>query len=336
VTRRRRRLAISFVMAVTSVKKSWEGRTGKDDWTRHRTYTQTYEVTTDDPADDVTVAGAAIDPSSGERIPRLGDLYPSDDAAVVVSIVPSQSSESPFCWVVSVEYDTQPKVPEAQQPTLTSPPPPPPSSEDNGKQGVDRPENPLGKPPVWKFGFEKTTEVAQRSLFGARLPFTNSAGLPFDPPPTVEVGRPTVTVTWNVAAVNFDRLDDWKDSVNSTTWWGKAPRTWRVINVEATSNFENKFYFWTITGTLAYKPETWDLQILDCGYAEKLFVDPNNAGSPIWVWQKIKDPWGQEATEPVPLDGNGRKLAANGTPVFLTFRYYPERDFNTAWPTILG
>lgn len=321
-------------MAVTSVRESWEGRAGKDVWTRQRTYTRTFEVVTDDPADDVTVAGSAVGPD-GKRIPRLGDAYPGDSAAVVVSVHPSNLTDSPFHWLVTVEYDTQPPVPEAQQPS-TSPPPPPPQAEQGEQQGVDRKENPLGRPPVWKFSFQQTTEPVQRSYFGALEPLRNSADLPFDPPATIEVSRPVVTCTWNVALVNLDRLDDLQDAVNDRPFWGKAARTWRCIGIDAQSNFENDCWFWTVTVTLAYRRETWDLKLLDAGYSEKVFVDPNNAGSPVWVWQKMKDPWGNEPTEPVPLDGNGRKLAIGSQPVFLEFRVYPERDFNTLWPTLTG
>lgn len=311
---------------VGTAKEQWPGRTGKDDWNKHRTYTRVFEVWTDDPNDDVTVAGNAT------GIPLLGDSHPSDAAAVVVSVVPTQDSETPYRWDVSIEYDTQPPVRDSLQPTTTSPPPPPPPGAPGPQTPADRAENPLDRAPIWKVSFQQTTEVVTRT-FANGEDILNSAGLPFDPPITIEVSRPLISVTWNVATLNLDKIDLLQDGVNNAEFFGRAARTLRCVGIEAGSGFENGVHFWTVTVTLAYNRDTWDIRVLDAGYAVKKTEDFEGNGSTTERWVKVKDPYGNEATEPVPLDGAGQVLATDEDPVYLTFPVYEERDFAALLPS---
>lgn len=312
-------------MSVVRVKQTWEGRGGHDGWDRRRTYTQTWEVLTDDPTDDVATVGGSL------LLPRLGDPHPEDSAAVVVSVDPSCSAESPTIWAVQIQFDTQPPVPNALQPSTTSPPPsPPPPSPPTTP--ADEPENPLNRAPIWRITFETTTEPAVKTLFGAELPILNSAGLPFDPPPMAEVSRPVVSVTWNTATCNLELLEQIDNTVNDAEFLGRPARTLKARIADMSSAFENDQAFWTITVSLAYKRDTWDLKFLDCGYHEK--VTESIIGVPTTFWRKIKDPYGNEPTEPVPLNGFGRKLAPGDTPIYKEYRYYPERDFATLLPAL--
>ena len=90
---------------------------------------------------------------------------------------------------------------------------------------------------------------------------------------------------------------------------------------------ENGAAFWQITYTLAVKRDTWDVKVLDAGYAE---LDPGSVGAgvpPHWV--KIVDDFGHEPTEPVPLNGSGRRLTPGDDPVYLSFRVYREVSYAT-------
>lgn len=311
---------------VGTAKEQWPGRVGKDDWNKHRTYTRVFEVWTDDPNDDVTVVGNAT------GIPLLGDSHPNDDAAVVVSVSPSQSEETPLRWTVAIEYDTQPPVRDALQPSATSPPPPPPPGAPGPQSPADRAENPLDRAPIWKVSFQQTEQVVTRT-FANGEDIVNSAGLPFDPPLTIEVSRPLISCTWNVATLNLDKLELLQDAVNAEPYFGRPARTLRCVGIEAGSGFENGVGFWTVTVTLAYNRDTWDVRVLDAGYAVKRTEDWEGTGTPTVRWVKIKDPYGNEATEPVPLDGAGQALAPDENPVYLTFAIYPERDFPALIPS---
>lgn len=309
---------------IGTAKEQWPGRTGKDDWNKHRTYTRVFEVWTDDPNDGVTVAGSAT------GVPDLGDSHPEDAAAVVVSVVPTQDEATPLRWTVAVEYDTQPPVRDSLQPETVSPPPPPPPPA-SPQTPADRKENPLDRAPIWRVGFQQTTVPATYSLFGAEIIVRNSAKLPSDPPPMVERSMPSVSVTYNTASFNFSKLVETQDAVNDAEWQKMPARTVRCIGAEANSGYENGVHFWTVTYTFLVKDATWDLKILDCGYAELIeeAASPGNGMVASMYWRKIKDPFGNEPTEPVPLDGNGLKLLPSGTPVYKTFRFYKERNFTT-------
>jgi hypothetical protein len=321
-------------MSVVAVNELWDGRSGQDTFTKRRTFSRVYEVLCDSPLDNAAVAGGTA------FLPRLGYPYPNDPAAIVVAVKPQQDGDNPLRWLVTIDYDTQPDIPSSQQA----------SQQPNGgqeQQPQQVPENPLNRPPVWKYSYQQTTEVvasANREVskrtfntVNGRVdfdhpidtvvtvggPVVNSAGLPFDPPATIEVSRPIVTVTHNLAAFDHSAFDDLQDAVNSVGWWGLNPRCARCIGLEATSAYENGVSFWQVTYTFAVKRDTWDVRILDCGYSEKY-----DSGGGVFKQRKIKDAWGREATEPVPLDGNGAKLAVGQPPVYMVFRVYRERDFN--------
>jgi hypothetical protein len=310
-------------VAVIDAAELWEGRGGEDDFQRHRTYRRVFQLRTSDPADGPTVAGGH------PFLPRLGESHPEDFSAVVVKVSPEQQSEDPRLWRVTIEYDTQPSVPAAQQPTDADSGSEAPEEEKPG----DKPENPTERLPEWKVTFEKTAEPRRYSQNATDPttfdnPILNSAKLPFDPPVMVEVARPVVAVTFNLPRFSLVKAQNLVDTVNKTTWRGLAPRVARLSGIEAGTEAENGITFWKVTYTFSIKWDTWDLRVLDCGYAEYQPADPGHGHPATWV--KIRDPFGSEATEPVPLDGGGRRLTPGQPPVYLAFKVYRELDFNTA------
>lgn len=300
-----------------SAHEVWDGRQGTGTFPRKRTYVRVFDVYTDSASDRENTAANLCGVSQG-------DPHPDDDTAYCVSISPVQSSDSPTQWKVTFGYDSHPDIPEILQP-----------GETGGETATEAPttpaeaaaasENPLLRPPSWKFSFQQTQEVAR--LDRNADPIRNSAKLPFDPPIMVEVSRPTVTVTANRATWDLSNAEYIQDAVNSVAWRGMAPRTLRVIGTEAQSAQENGYSFWQVSATLAIKRETWDHKILDCGYAE---LDPGSVGLGVPAhWVKIVDDHGAEPTEPVPLNGSGRKLVPGDPEVYLTFRVYREVAFAT-------
>lgn len=313
-------------MAITTVNEIWPGRQASDDFTRHRLYTRVYEVYCDDPDDGPGVAGFTM------ALPRLGDAHPEDSQAVCVLVSPVQDEADPLRWIVNIEYDTQPEFPDAVQPDVT---------EGGGGEGAtqdigDRPDSPLDRPPVWRFSFEKTTEIAK---VGFKVdPFTGgisvlpsaiatSAGMPFDPPPTIEVSRPLVSVTVNVANVSIWHLADVVDTINEFAWNGCEPRQAKCVGAEASSGFENGVFFWSVTYTFSIKYDTWDIQLLDAGFHKKEHDS--------WLGtDAIKDIVGTAGTGSGPwlLDGTGKLLPIDGTPVYLRWIAYRKKNFAAAFP----
>ncbi|VTS03521.1 unnamed protein product [Gemmata massiliana] len=132
-------------MAVLSCELLFTGRGGQDTLDKHRTYTSRYEVITDDPHDGVQVVGNA------PGLPGLGASYPTDAVAVVVSLEPEQSDDSPYLWYVTVSYDSRPEMAQSVNPvdgsTLTPGDP------------ASFPENPLLRPAQWRITGQDSNEV---------------------------------------------------------------------------------------------------------------------------------------------------------------------------------
>jgi len=120
-------------MAVTEVNLLFTGRGGTDDFKKHRTYTRTFEVLTNDVNDAEQEVGAAA------GIPALGTPFSEDSDAVVVSYDAQQSDDSPYIWYVTIKYDSEPPYPEAVD------------IEGNKVSTADAQENPLNEPATWKY-----------------------------------------------------------------------------------------------------------------------------------------------------------------------------------------
>lgn len=146
-------------------------------------------------------------------------------------------------------------------------------------------------------------------------PMKNSAGEPFDPPPTYERTLVSIVVTKNMPFFEPDWLT-LNDCVNSSVFLGKPPRTIKLSIDDSEREFENGYAFWPVTFEFRYRKETWDRRTLDQGTYyfegdEKQTFETSDGASRVGN-----------------LDGDGGKLAADADPVFLRDRVYPEYDFN--------
>lgn len=294
-------------MAVVSVERTFTGRGGSQNLMRRRTYRDTFEVIVNSTGDDEQVVANAI------GIPRLGGSHHRDILAIVVDVAPEQSEETPYIWHVHVTYDSQPDFPNAVGP-------------DGELAPGEIPSNPLLMPATWRFTFTKTTEPATKwyaidkdgVLSNKLTAILNSSGLPFDPPLNIEKARPVIRVTKNVPFVTADMLMQFEDAINDRQW-GRVPK-WcaKIDGVESGNKRENGVAFVELTLDIALKRDTWMPKILDAGFYEK--TQRTEDGTPpkqVIKHTKIRDPFGHEATEPQPLDGNGKKLKFGEDPVFL-------------------
>jgi hypothetical protein len=297
-------------MAVVSVYKLWTGRGATDTHLNHRTYREVFEVLVDDPL----TLPEIIANTAG--IPQVGTTLATDPGAVMVDFDMEQSEENPCRWLLTAKYDSKPELPDSLSP-------------DGGStlSPSEIPENPLLRPAVWSINFQKTTEVGDKwyrvddagAVANALTAVRNSAKLPFDPPLTIEVSRPVIHVVKNVrpdvATLAF--FLSLQDAVNKDPWKGLGRRVARIDGASGDGKFENGVAFVEVKIEIALKWDTWDARPLDCGYAELTRRDDPVTQVQFDAWTKIRDPFGQDATEPVPLDGNGRKLAPGADPVFL-------------------
>lgn len=302
-------------MAVVSVDKLFTGRGGADNLQKRRVYREVWEVVTNSASDgEQVVANAA-------GVPPLGSSHPVDAQAIVTGVDADQSEDTPFLWLVRVTYDSKPDFPNALDPQTGQTLSP-----------AEIPANPLDRPAVWEFSFVATSEpaVKWRKIINdvpgeAAEAITNSAGMPFDPPVMVEVARPVIRVTKNVASVTGAFLNQLEGAINDRPWRGLNKWCARVSGVRAGNKWENEIPFVELAIEIAIRRETWALEVLDAGMWEKTVVGGANK------YTQIVDPFGAPASEPQPLNGTGQKLAPGLAPNYLRGlpHVYHEEDFAT-------
>jgi len=312
-------------MSILHVNKLWTGRGGTDTHLNRRTYREMWEIICSTPDEDPNAVANAV------GLPQLGSAALSDPTAYFVDFDLAQSEDTPFHWYFSARYDSQPELPEAFDPGAS------------GASPGDIPENPLLRPTVWSVNFQKTSEPAVKwykvdplENVEANLSLVrNSADLPFDPPATIEVSRPVIRAVKNIppAQATLAFFSSLQDVVNDRLWRGLQPRVARIDGVTGQGRFENGVPFVEVSLEIALKWDTWDLRILDAGYMEKLRRG-SGPGGPVVTWTKMRDPFNQEASSPIPLDGAGKKLAPDGTPVFL--RGIPQNYRRANFAVLLG
>lgn len=330
-------------MSIVSVNKTWTGRGGTDTYDRKRSYREVWEVVTNNPLDDEEIAAGA--PAALMGLPRLGQPHERFPFAVCVEIDAAQSEDSPFHWAVNVRYESNPQLPNGNDP------------DGNSQSPGEIPENPLLRPPTWEVSFESTTEPARfwlpldssgnvpalpkgggfaalaRRLMpaGSFIPVRNSAGLPFDPPLEVEVSRPVWRVTKNVRGASGAYLLALENAINDREWRGIPKWCCKTRGTRASNKFENGVSFVELTVEIAIKNETWLPEILDAGLHARQKRDLKGDGEVTETWTQIRDPFNSVSTDPQPLDGKGQPLKPGAEPVFLRglSANFQLRDFAT-------
>ena len=295
-------------MALVSINRLWTSRGGTDTFTRQRTYREAWEAITDSASDDEEVVAGASAAALG--LPRLGQPHPRFPFAVCVEINAEQTDETPFRWMVSLKYDSNPQLPNGTDP------------DGNSQDPATIPENPLLRRATWELTFETTTEPATTwrpfdaggNLAAAFVAVRNSAKLPLDPPLQVEVSRPVYRITKNVPFVATAFVLSLENALNNRLWRGIPAYCAKIRGVRAANKFENGVAYVELSLEIALKRETWIPKVLDAGMYEYI-PGSQNAGGPADKWLEMRGPTGGEG--PFPLDGNGRKLAPNKDPVFL-------------------
>lgn len=281
-------------MAVIWAREHWEGRDGSFENVINNTMTRTWKVKTSDKYDDQTVV-------VNHFASALGIVFltphPSNGFFTARKFDVKQESASPIAWRVNVVYSTEP---------LT--------------EDEDEPENPLDRPVKVSWSSELAQEFTTKDKDGK--PFINSAGDPFEP-------KERDDVRWIIKLTkNFDALPPWVanyvNKVNSSTLnvqgLSLAERTCKVQALDIGEiQVQNDIPYQEVSVELAYRPNTWDLDILDEGFN---YIDGST--------RKKAQVNGEDASEPILLDGDGGILSSPDADnaVFLTFKMYEEADLN--------
>lgn len=292
---------------ISSITEQWQGSAGTLEWAKwRRTYKRVFKAYSDDNDDTPITVRTALAASSFSI--ALLDAYPGDSLALVKNIDVTRSQEDPLIWNVNVTYDSVFEIP----PT-------------------DMVENPLLRPAIWEFSFEKYSKAVREDLnFG---PIENSAGTPYEPPLEVAYSLPLIKITVNKSTWDYTTVSQCQDACNDAEWQSFPANTVLIRGVEARKMFENNVSFWQLVWTLAIKSEDtvggpWrPTKVLDQGYYHLENVGTEE--DPDEVQLINRDRYGQPLPHPVLLDGEGGKLETGGTPVFNEFYLVREVDFTT-------
>jgi hypothetical protein len=293
---------------------STDGRDGSIDRKLVREYTVTYLVTTDDWSDGPQAVRTAF------GIPDVGDVYtPGNDydaQAMVISKRVSQR-DAPDEWEVEVTYSTEP-----------------------GDKQPEQAATPLEEPPVITCGANNRQIIVQGCYATAENPdpgkdwdwYVHSTnGELYDPQPEVEISEPLVTIQRNVQTISWPYLVSLADCVNQSPFFGADARQLKLKAPKATSAYDPSVgNYWQLTYEIAFKYDTWDIQILNRG---SFYYDTNFAKVP------FKDLEGNRFVGLLDAIGSainyssdqyrGVYYAGGQEPTFTRIRYFREIDFTS-------
>jgi hypothetical protein len=231
------------------------------------------------------------------------DPYPTDASARLVESNTQQDGDSPFHYKVTYSYrwlDENDKIPWLR----------PAQFQFSGS---------LASAPCFWY-YKNANDNSTKEII------VNSAGDPLSGLDRDEAEF-TVTISFNQAPpFNFQRAQQYVGAINSDTWSGGQPKTWKCQSITANRKFESipgdtpdvppwKVYYWETNVTLAYRDTGWDLQTWDVGFNE------------IVGGQRKKILAGSEpVSEPAALR-QGRAKTPGQPPDMLTFRIYKTLPF---------
>lgn len=282
-------------MAVTRVAET--SRSGGVDREWKRSYRRTFVVEVDSPYDGAVTVIGSLPVQLGNYylvVDGLGAAVEHDFGSFVCDVQARQVSRDGLKWEAEVSY--QPYNP------------------------LFFPKNPLDHPPKISWGGSKFEKAIDQDINGDAI--LNSAGDYFDPPVTVDDSRITLRIQRNEARYDPAIAAQFKDAINSDTFYGQQPGTWKSalptadLQFNVDSGTADGFYY-EVTYEFEFRPEGWKREILDQG----LKVITGGVQVPA-------SEGGKDVTSPILLDGTGVALAVDADPVFLSFDVYNEIAFS--------
>lgn len=205
----------------------------------------------------------------------------------------------------------------------------------NGTTGA----NPFQSPPVYEWAQITRTVQVEEDVTGN--PIVNSAGDPFDQPPSITDRYWQLTVTRNEPYFNLTTSVTYQNKVNSDTVYLQGVGAGKLtagqmfcVSILPVGPIDLTDNFVSIAYTFWIRESGFQLRRLDLGYRQHL--DSEDKSKP------ITDENGDDITVPVLLDGSGAPydetvvgvgtpagatLDDTGTGVFLTYNVYDSVNF---------
>jgi hypothetical protein len=271
--------------------------------------------------DDIATPLPAITNANG--VSYLDD-HPDDASCKAYEFTTKPEGNSLLHYTVTVTY---------YAPPLDS------SPGDAGKQ----PEFLPGIPTVWTATSSVGSYPVKADVNGK--PIKNSAGTPMDKLEAdracfkLSLKRPFSDYSWQPLAVQYT------NAVNSDTWMGQPPRSWKCQGFSAAPETQNEAgvtrSYWMVQIEFEFRaPEKdskgtthpgWDLTVLDRGYVCRVDESGIPDISPIYKFGTIRDAKGQPIKEPMGLDGSGNAVTPPADPATLVFQVYRALPFTAVF-----
>jgi hypothetical protein len=303
-------------MAIDLFEELWQERKGTLDKSYQNTFLRSFIVHTDTlEQTDISIYDAIYAHGS---CPQIGDLFPGDDDSYAQSVNISPEQDDPQTWKVTIEYSSNPDA--ASSSPSGSTPPPAVETQQAGQKPADREAEPTLRPPDFKVNFVSFPYIVPN--------INNSAGDPFVPPITVEKFRPVFSIGCNVSTIDSYDLATYIGKVNSSTVTFSTgtgctlrilAKTGKIKNINTELLLEGSYQYWRLTYEIEINTslspidnETvigWDMYLLDMGYRIR---KDDGERAPIFEG-------GVKITQPVRLNGAGKKAAANAANSYIVF-----------------
>ena len=233
--------------------------------------------------------------------PGVSFLTPHPEAFYCLAMNASVSNYSGSRWHYEVTWDYE--LPKQQNPD----------------------QNPLARPDIWKWTTGGLSVPALYYYDGSTLkPLQNSADDFFEGA-TTDISTLQASISGNRATFDYGLAQAVANSINSDTYLGGPPGTWKCGGISGQPAVEvvneAEIRYWQVEVSLEYRPDKWNLQLpnvgwnyLEGGTKKRAYVVDPDTGERV------------PSSNPQPLNSDG--TIKSGAPDILERRVQREVPFN--------
>lgn len=181
----------------------------------------------------------------------------------------------------------------------------------------DEPPSPLNEPTQFTFGSNRVEVTPSKDANGKE--YCNTAKVPFVEIPTIEVVRPTLTMSKNMMQ-NASFLIELIGTINSSSALGCKKHTLKITDASSSSQYDqqNGIQYWSVSCTVEFNSDKWIQKIANVGYVE-LKKDKEGKEKLVAI----------DSPDPVPLNKDGTKKKAGEEIDYLEFQPNQQAPFST-------
>ncbi len=209
-----------------------------------------------------TLIAVSNDPNDGPETvlnysgcPTIGSTYAlgndADAIAMCIDVKADPMHDYPLTWKIEATYDSSRIVDLSLS-------------------------NPLNLPPEITWNFVEREWPLQRDALG--VPTCNSAGERIDPPLTIELTNPVLTVSRNEANFSAINAFNYNKALNSDNFAFASPLQARINHITGQLMCDIGIAYWKVSYEIEFQARTFALLILDMGFRDiegNLFLDRN-------------------------------------------------------------